>query len=325
MNQGDNTLVLTNAGGTEMYIDQVIYTPADQSAEKFAVTVRDVEHGKVLADVSSAEEGSMVKLTVVPDEGYSLTAIDLIHGDVTINSDNSFIMPDDNVTLLPTFKDLSSVYKMDMTRTLSGTLPDGWRSVQESSTVHEFPNSYSSGSRTMTGFSGYQGKGLYWRNDCAEYGKQTGYLLTLKPGDYKLVFAMAAWKDAPSYKAQIINSNGTTIATSSVYTAAPNAAGSSLADISSATQNELAFTVTTTGNYVINFSDATSAGGFHEFLLLECNLMQTDLTGINQINAVSTQHPVSIYNMSGMKQNTIGTGVNIIRQSDGKTVKIVKK
>ncbi len=53
--------------------------------------------------------------------------------------------------------------------------------------------------------------------------------------------------------------------------------------------------------------------------------MQTDLTGINQINAVSTQHPVSIYNMSGMKQNTIGTGVNIIRQSDGKTVKIVKK
>ena len=325
MNQGDNTLVLTNAGGTEMYIDQVIYTPADQSAEKFAVTVRDVEHGKVLADVSSAEEGSMVKLTVVPDEGYSLTAIDLIHGDVTINSDNSFIMPDDNVTLLPTFKDLSSVYKMDMTRTLSGTLPDGWRSVQESSTVHEFPNSYSSGSRTMTGFSGYQGKGLYWRNDCAEYGKQTGYLLTLKPGDYKLVFAMAAWKDAPSYKAQIINSNGTTIATSSVYTAAPNAAGSSLADISSATQNELAFTVTTTGNYVINFSDATSAGGFHEFLLLECNLMQTDLTGINQIKTVSTQHPVSIYNMSGMKQNAIATGVNIIRQSDGKTVKIVKK
>lgn len=76
---------------------------------------------------------------------------------------------------------------------------------------------------------------------------------------------------------------------------------------------------------MINFSDATSAGGFHEFLLLECNLMQTDLTGINQINAVSTQHPVSIYNMSGMKQNTIGTGVNIIRQSDGKTVKIVKK
>ena len=66
-------------------------------------------------------------------------------------------------------------------------------------------------------------------------------------------------------------------------------------------------------------------GGFHEFLLLECNLMQTDLTGINQINAVSTQHPVSIYNMSGMKQNAIATGVNIIRQSDGKTVKIVKK
>ena len=325
INQGDNTLVLTNAGGTEMYIDQVIYTPADQSAEKFAVTVRDVEHGKVLADVSSAEEGSMVKLTVVPDEGYSLTAIDLIHGDVTINSDNSFIMPDDNVTLLPTFKDLSSVYKMDMTRTLSGTLPDGWRSVQESSTVHDFPNSYSSGSRTMTGFTGYQGKGLYWRNDCAEYGKQTGYLLTLKPGDYKLVFAMAAWKDSPNYRAQIINSNGTTIAASSVYTAAPNAAGSSLADISSATQNEFAFTVTTTGNYVINFSDATSAGGFHEFLLLECNLMQTDLTGINQIKTVSNQHPVSIYNMSGMKQNAIATGVNIIRQSDGKTVKIVKK
>ncbi|HRN16069.1 MAG TPA: glycosyl hydrolase family 98, partial [Xylanibacter oryzae] len=325
MNKGDNTLVITNAGGTEMYIDQVIYTPADQPAEKFAVIVRDVEHGKVVANVSSAEEGSIVKLTVIPDEGYSLTTIDLIHGDITVNSDNSFIMPDDNVTLLPAFKDLSSVYKMDMTKTLSGTLPDGWRSVQESSTVHEFPNSYSSGSRIMTGFTGYQGKGLYWRNDCAEYGKQTDYLLTLKPGDYKLVFAMAAWKDSPNYKAQIINSNGTAIATSSVYTATPNAAGSSLADISSAIQNELAFTVTTTGNYVINFSDATSAGGFHEFLLLECNLIRTDATGINQINSVSDKRPVSFYNISGMKQNTLTSGINIIRQPDGKTVKVLKK
>ena len=325
MNIGDNTLVLTNSGGTEMYIDQVIYTPSDQPAEKFAVTVRDVEHGKVVADVSSAEEGSVVKLTVIPDEGYSLTSIDLIHGDITVNSDNTFIMSDDNVTLLPTFKDLSSVYKMDMSKTLSGTLPDGWRSVQESSTVHEFPNSYSSGSRTMTGFTGYQGGALYWRNDCAEYGRQTSYLLTLKPGDYKLVFSMAAWKDSPSYKAQIFNSTGTAIATSSVYTAAPNAAGSTQTDVSSAIQNELAFTVATTGNYVINFSDATSAGGFHEFLLLECNLISTDLTGINQIHSASDKTPVSIYNISGVKQNTYVPGVNIIRQSDGKTVKVLKK
>ena len=59
------------------------------------------------ADMSAAEEGSVVKLTVTPEDGYSLTGWNVIHGAVTINNDNTFVMPDDNVTLSPIFKDLS--------------------------------------------------------------------------------------------------------------------------------------------------------------------------------------------------------------------------
>ena len=325
MAQGNNTLTLTNAGGTGMYIDQVIYTPADQATEKYAVTLRDVEHGKVSADMSAAEEGSVVKLTVTPEDGYSLTGWNVIHGAVTINNDNTFVMPDDNVTLSPIFKDLSVVYKLDMTNTSAGTLPEGWRSTQESSTIHEYPNSYYNGSRVMTGFTGYQGKGIYWRNDCAEYGQQTSYPLTLSVGTYKLVFANAAWKGEPSYKAQILDSKGMDIAASPVYTAAPNANGSSSTDISSATENELTFTITISGNYVINFSDATTTDGYHEFLLLECRINNTNLTGIEQHNATTsaTQSTV-IYNTEGMKCHTLSHGVNIVRRADGKTIKILK-
>lgn len=325
MAQGNNTLTLTNAGGTGMYIDQVIYTPADQATEKYAVTLRDVEHGKVSTDMSAAEEGSVVKLTVTPEDGYSLTGWNVIHGAVTINNDNTFVMPDDNVTLSPIFKDLSVVYKLDMTNTSAGTLPEGWRSTQESSTIHEYPNSYYNGSRVMTGFTGYQGKGIYWRNDCAEYGQQTSYPLTLSVGTYKLVFANAAWKGEPSYKAQILDSNGIGIAASPVYTAAPNANGSTSTDISSATENELTFTITTSGNYVINFSDATTTDGYHEFLLLECRINNTNLTGIEQHSATtSATQSTAIYNTEGMKYHTLSHGVNIVRRADGKTIKILK-
>lgn len=326
MNAGNNTLTLTNTGGTGMYIDQVIYTPAAMPAEKFAVTLRDVAHGKVVADVDSASEGDVVKLTVTPDDGYALTGWNVIHGGISVNTDNTFVMPDDNATLQPIFADMTSVYKLDFSSTLSGNMPIGWRAVQESSTVHEYPSSYSSGARTMTGFTGYQSKGLYWRNDCADFGRQTSYPLTLAPGAYKLTYVMAAWKESPLYTAQILGPDGTAVASGTTCTAAPNANGNSSADISSAIAYELPFTITSTGNYIIKFSDVTTTGGYHEFLLLECNVSKTDATSISRTDAdTDKSDAIGIYSPSGIKNNALIHGVNIIRQSDGKTIKMMKK
>src|SRR5574344_1142646 len=96
-------------------------------------------------------------------------------------------------------------------------------------------------------------------------------------------------------------------------------------DISSATENELTFTITTSGNYVINFSDATTTDGYHEFLLLECRINNTNLTGIEQHSATtSATQSTAIYNTEGMKCHTLSHGVNIVRRADGKTIKILK-
>src|SRR5574344_152299 len=325
MKQGNNTLVITNTGGTNMYIDQVIYTPADMPAEKFAVTIRSVSHGKVTADVDSTTEGGIVKLSVVPDEGYKLTGWDVQHGGITVNDDYTFIMTDDKVTLVPLFTDMTSAYKLDFSSTLKSNMPEGWRAVQEGSTTHEYPNSYSSGARTFAGLTGYQGKALYWRNDCAEYGCLTDYPLTLAAGKYKLTFASAAWKETPSYKVQILSSDGASVATSQVYTASPNAAGVSSANISAASQYELPFSITNAGNYVIKFSDVTTTDGYHEFLLLECNVNRTDVDGIESYDAESSDSQAKgIYTVSGVRCNTLLKGVNIVRGADGKTMKILK-
>jgi len=105
LKEGKNNLIITNVGGAAMYIDQIIYTPAGIEAEKFQVTLREAEGGSVSADVTEAAEGQKVQLNVTPAEGYAHVGWEIIHGNVTIGDDNSFVMPDDIVTLQPLFAD----------------------------------------------------------------------------------------------------------------------------------------------------------------------------------------------------------------------------
>lgn len=148
------------------------------------------------------------------------------------------------------------LYQLDFQHADAGTLPEGWRCVQESDLIHEYPETYDLGARTMEGFSGHQGKALYWREGVAQYGVQEAYPLTLEAGSYVLQFVMAAWKNMPRYSVQMISAEtNDVIASLSGLTATPNANGSTSADVSSAEMQLLPFTVTEAGNFIISFSN----------------------------------------------------------------------
>ena len=332
MKEGTNNLIIVNSGALPMYIDQVIYRPVDVQPMKYDVTIREAEHGTVTADRVQAAEGDTVTLSVSCDEGFQLQSLRVVNSvfytqekTIPVNGETemTFVMPHDNMTLLPVFADMTSAYKLDFATTDAGNIPQGWRCVQENNDVHQYPNSYSQGARTFAGFTGYQGKALYWRNDCAEYGRQNANLLTLQPGDYKLTYAMAAWKESPKYKVQILNATtGSAIAAGNVLTATPNANGTTAANLTSAQEHTLEFSVQQQGNYIISFHDETSGSGYHEFLLLECLLNNVGSNAIESPWAASSVY--TFYDLNGRRANTQGKGIYIMRAPDGKARKVLR-
>ncbi|MDE6381223.1 MAG: glycosyl hydrolase family 98 [Muribaculaceae bacterium] len=334
LNAGGNTLILTNTGAAAPTIDQIIYMPKGTPEEKYLVTVRECERGgKVSADVREASEGQKVTLTVNPEDGYALKELKIVNSvfysmsatiEINDGGDISFTMPDDNVTIQPVFVDTSSIYKLDFTDVANGTIPEGWRCVQENDEIHQYPETYGMGARTFKDFKGYQGKALYWRNDRAEYGAQSNYRLNLEPGDYRLTFAMAAWKEKPSYKVVVrsVDSNSI-VAESEVFTTTANANGNTSADLSSEPEHEFEFSLPDAGNYIIQFVDQTNGGGYHEFLLLECKLNKTGDSGVEGINETQNRIPAGIYTPSGLKISSMQSGLNIVIEADGTVRKVM--
>ena len=338
---GKNTLTLTNTGAVPAYIDQIIYTPADLEPEQYLITIREATHGSVTSDVSEAAEGDTVTLHITADEGYTLKELRMVNGVnftmgtivqlSTLNTQHStltFVMPDDIVTLQPVFglaNEVETTYRLDFTGVNGGSLPPGWRCVQDGGTVHEYPETYGQGARTFAGFGGYQGKALYWRNDCAEYGRQAAWPLTLAEGNYILSFATAAWKGTPQYKAKIVGPDEVVIAETDVLTATPNADGNSSADLTAAQTTELPFTISEAGNYIIRFEDASTYGGLHEFLLAHCDVILTSTPdAIRIVNADGSESAI-IYGIGGERRERPRQGLNIIRTADGKTRKVLVK
>jgi hypothetical protein len=315
-----------------MAIDQIIYEPVGTPVEKYNVRVCEADFGKVEADVDSAVAGQTVHLTITPDEGYDIKALQVVNSvfftqGKTIpcmsgSREVSFVMPDENVTIQPLFYDMGAVYELDFTDVNSGALPVGWRTT-DGGDVRNYPSSNGSGPRTFTGLVGYQGKALYWRNTSAEYGRLDNYLLSLDPGNYELVFAMAAWKKSPQYQANILSSSGSTVKSSTTYTAAPNINGDYSGDISAAQRRTLAFEIKTKGNYVIQFKDKSTAEGLHEFLLAECRIRNLNSTGITTVNR-NTAQPEGLYDLHGRRVGSEARGVLILRLADGTTRKIFR-
>ena len=156
----------------------------------------------------------------------------------------------------------------------------------------------------------------------SEYGRQTDFPLTLQPGKYKLTFAIAAWKESPQYKASILTSTSSTIASTQALTATPNAAGNDHADLTSSPLQELDFTIQQAGNYVISFTNANDTGGLQEFLLLDCGVKMLN-TGISTMTTLPSGE-VRYYDLQGRRLEAPVKGqVIILRSADGRSRKIL--
>ena len=335
LKKGINTLILTNTGSTSPVIDQVIYMPKGTPEEKFLVTIREDDGGIITSDFTEAVEGQKVTLTVTPKENFVLKELKIINSvfytmsetiDINDSGEISFIMPDDNVTIQPVFVDMSSVYKLDFTDVENGGIPEGWRCIQENNEIHEYPKTFASGARTFKNFTGYQGKALYWRNGRAEYGAQANYPLTLAAGDYKLTFAMSAWKEKPEYRVVVRSVDSeNAIAQSDTFTPILNANGYTSVDLSSEELHEFKFNIPNSGNYIISFEDKTNVGGYHEFLLLDCKLNYTGDTGVDSLTEGINRVPAGIYSPQGIKISSMQSGLNIVIEADGTVKKVMKK
>lgn len=327
---GANTIQLDNTGA-EVWIDQCSYAPQGTPQQTYTVSAIAADHGTaVFSPSGDVVPGTRVTVTAVPDEGYTLTGWNIIRADDSVTAalteGDTFTMPEDNVTLQPIFKstaEASLVYHLDFSNVGVGGIPSGWEVASDSELRHS-DQTYGSGSRTFAGFSGFQGKATYWRNGDATYGysyAQGDQTLDLAPGDYTLTYAIAAWKATPQYYATILDGNMNPIARGDTYTAAPNAGGSTNADISSAEVHTLDFTVPSTGTYAVRF--CRQGSGYDEYLLVQCDIARVSGTGIAApTERVLSAHDV-IYDAQGYRLPTLRRGLNIVRRTDGTTRKII--
>ena len=76
------------------------------SAETHTVTIdQSMEHGRIEADKTEAAEGETVTLSIIPQEGYMLTAGSLEVNDGAVEvANNSFVMPGQDVTITAEFE-----------------------------------------------------------------------------------------------------------------------------------------------------------------------------------------------------------------------------
>ena len=285
-------------------------------------TVR-TEGGEILADPAKAEAGDTIRLQADMDFGYSFVKWDVVRGGISI-VDDMFVMPENDVTVQAIFKDNTLVWALDYQNVLAGTFPSGWRAVQGGNEEHCYPNSYGSGARVMSGFAGWQGKALYWREVSADYGRQSAYRLRLLPGLYRMTYVMAAWKNSPSYKARILSSSGAVVATSASVPAVPNASGNTSASLSSSPVRELVFRIVEEGNYIVEFRNAGS--GFDEFLLVACRINRAeDPSGITVGRTEDSEGDETVYSVDGIITDRNRRGINVIRQSNGKSQKVLTR
>lgn len=89
-------------------IDDVIVS---KTIPTYTISINTTGEGSVIADKTTAAFGETVALTITPEEDYSLSSISIIDANntvITLNEDNTFIMPSSNVTVSAVFVPISA-------------------------------------------------------------------------------------------------------------------------------------------------------------------------------------------------------------------------
>ena len=245
---------------------------------------KDVEASALEATLGSQ------KLTVEPSEGYASSftltpTAALTAGEYTLTLDKVYPRVRLSDDVFGTYKfDLTFgssaadpndtayvVMKDSISETVTnsqqgeGFIPYGWN-------IYSANNKLEQGSKAGSGprpFKFADGGdfvgGLYIRttdpdNGWAEYGSTEGYELPLESGKkYQISYNVAAWKNAPYVKFELIDANGTSVVTR-IDAAKPNLNGSKNAIVGS-TAVSFTYRPTDNGNYIMKWSPVANADG----------------------------------------------------------------
>ena len=106
----DNTTAGSSCYANKSVGDKSLWALAE--AMVYGVKVAEAENGSVEANPTEGYVGTKITLTVNPDEGYQLDELTVTYGDgqvVEVSEENTFVMPADNVTIIPSFKQIPEI------------------------------------------------------------------------------------------------------------------------------------------------------------------------------------------------------------------------
>lgn len=94
----------TNYGRVIIYSVTLFLEDATKVDTLYSVNVGEIEHGSVTPSIDKAIAGTTVSLDVVGDKGYFVDTLKVMNGETEVEvTDNSFVMPNGNVTISATF------------------------------------------------------------------------------------------------------------------------------------------------------------------------------------------------------------------------------
>ena len=106
----DDQFTITTYRTTDM---SVVDTFTINHKQSYNITVDEAENGTASADLTSAISGKTVTLTATANDGYEFAGWEVVRGNVTIDENNQFVMPEEEVEIKPVFKKLDDSSKSD--------------------------------------------------------------------------------------------------------------------------------------------------------------------------------------------------------------------
>ena len=164
---GTNPISATVGGTCGLTAVKVYYTGGTTVVvTEYTVSVSETTNGTVVANPTTATQGTEISLTITPDTDYELdvlTVVDASNNQITVTN-NKFIMPASNVVVTATFKLIQTGGPTTYTMTIdsaagtNGTCDVTWKDAETTSVEHEGIT----WSTTVEGDPAFQGS----NNDC---------------------------------------------------------------------------------------------------------------------------------------------------------------